>query len=261
MNAGFPAHDPTQAPLAWSRQRWISVIVLLFVGQCATIYFLAQAPVAPELPPPHRTQTIFAAILGPGDGSLEAHPFHPAAIPKALNLQELRSRSGGSIPYPLDDAAPARQRLGVATKPELLGALLQEVRVVPVPKVEALPELPGSSPVRLRPYGTSARILGDLSSRRLVTEPPRLDWTSPQPLQPTIVQIKVNGLGAVLSGELMDSSGNKVADALALDVSRKLRFEAKPGMLPTVASYPTNLVWGRVVFQWGMPGTDEPSNR
>lgn len=248
------------APRSWSRQQWVFVTLLLFVAQCAFLYFVALPPPTPVPKASPQTQLIFAGIVGP----IIRKPGQalPPPIPTILDSRDLRRRESSAVLYPLDDGPPAQRGLGIATRAEQLGSL----PILGIPQrtnnSESLPEIPGTKPVKLRPTSrTTSQILGSLSARRILTKVPPLDWTSPEPLAPTIAEVMVNGAGVVISEKIVESSGNKSADALALEASKRVRFEALPGIRPATANNPTNLVWGRIQFRWGMPNPDEPANR
>jgi hypothetical protein len=248
------------APTCWPRQRWVLTILILFVGQCSVVYFLAQPPPFPAARQPSHSQTILAALVEPTFGSV--HPLGLPAIPTALQSRELRARENQSIPYPLDDGSPIARGLGIATRAEQLGHLPP----ISFPNwsntLESLPELPGAKPAQIRPASrTVSRVIGNLRSRKLVGSIPVLDWTSPEPLQPTVTEVMVNASGFVISEKLIEPSGNRTADALALEASRRVRFENLDGVKASAANHPSNLVWGRILFQWGVPNPDEPANR
>lgn len=252
--------DVSIAPRSWSRQQWVAVTLFIFIAQCAVVYFAALPPPSP-VPKAHpQTQVIFAGIIGPIIRKPGQHL--PPPIPTTLDDRDLRRRESSAVEYPLDDAPPAQRGLGIATRAEQLGSL----PVAGIPQrnsiAELLPELPGTKPVKLRPTSrTTSRILGSLSTRRMLTKVPPLEWTNPEPLNPTITEVMVNGAGIVISEKIVESSGNKSADALALEASKRVRFEALAGVRPAVANNSTNLVWGRIQFRWGMPNPDEPANR
>lgn len=255
MNAGDEI-----APTHWSRQRWIFTTLLLFCGQCVVIYFLGQPPPPPAPTIPSNAQTIFAALVEPTLGA--EHPLGLTAIPPALHPRDLRERANQTIPYPLDDGPPTERRLGIATRAEQLGRPPQTEIPGWSNLTETLPELPGAIQARIRPASrTLTKVLGSLRQRRLVTPPAAIDWTSPEPIQTTVTEVMVNGQGRVISEKLIEPSGNKTADALALEASRRLRFEGLDGVKAAAANHPSNLVWGRILFQWGMTPPEAASPR
>lgn len=255
MNAGDDI-----APTHWSRQRWIFITLLLFCGQCVAIYFLGQPPPQPAPTVPSSSQTIFAAVVEPTLGA--EHPLGLAAIPSALSPRDLRARAHQTIPYPLDDAPPTERRLGIATRAEQLGRPPSTELPSWSNLTETLPELPGTPQARIRPSArTTTRVVGALRQRKLITPAPAIEWTSPEPIQTTVTEVMVNGQGRVISEKLIEPSGNKTADALALEASRRLRFESVEGIKAATVNHPSNLVWGRILFQWGIPNPDTPSNR
>lgn len=62
----------------------------------------------------------------------------------------------------------------------------------------------------------------------------------------TIVQAAIDPEGAVLSARVITSSGAKQADASALEITRKLRFQPLPGAEPPESE----ISWGKLIFQW-----------
>jgi TonB family protein len=190
------------------------------------------------------------------------HPLGLAAIPTALHPRDLRARANQTIPYPLDDPAPTERRLGIATRAEQLGRPPSTELPGWSNLSEVLPELPGSPQARIRPSTrTTTRVLGSLRQRKLVGPLPSIDWTSPEPIQTAVTEIMVNGQGRVISEKLIEPSGNKTADALALEASKRLRFADLEGVKAATANHPSNLVWGRILFQWGISDPDIPPAR
>ena len=110
-----------------------------------------------------------------------------------------------------------------------------------VPDVLVSPPLPGPSSCEL----------SDSLAARLLQPPPLLPaWTNADLLPDTVVQLRLDAMGTVLSCVLVARSGLAEADTFAVELARRLRFRAlattprhRPGPVPP-------LVTGQATFRW-----------
>jgi TonB family protein len=91
---------------------------------------------------------------------------------------------------------------------------------------------------------TAFHVLSAVEDRSVVYAPPLPTIQGVAPLVPTQVRVGVNADGLVLYALLDRSSGNDSADAQALELARKFRFEAEHD------SGPSSLTWGVLRFLW-----------
>lgn len=244
----------------WSPRRWSTLILVLFVGHLGVIGFLGRMPPVPEPAVASPVRRIFAAIQGPL--SADEAPLATAPIPTTLRLRDLQYHTVGSFPYPLADELPAPRWLNIGSSGRLLGTLPPETQLAPVDAAGPLPELPNERPGLIRAASrTLTSIQGGLQDRQLTLPVPPIDWHGLEPLLPTVTEIVVNAAGRVLSARVIESSGNKAADALARDASFKLRFQPLPGIKAPDINAPANLGWGRIRFRWGLAGPEEETTR
>lgn len=244
----------------WSPRRWWAVVLVLFLGHLAVIRFLGRTPPPPEVSVPSPVHTVFASIRGPLPP--DATTLTPPPVPTVLTARDLQSHGSRGVGYPMDDAAPAKRWLGIDSDPRRLGTLPPEPRPAQIGADAPLPDLPDTRPVRLRVANrTLVSVQGSLQSRPLLAPIPALEWAGPEPVLPTVTEVIVNAAGRVISARIIESSGNKVADATALDASRKARFQSIEGIKSTDANLPAHLAWGRIAFRWGLGAAIEPATR
>lgn len=250
----------TELEPSWSPRRWSTLIFVLFAGHLGVIRFLGRTPPVPEPVEPSSVRRIFAAIQGPL--STDDAPLASAPVLPTLRLRDLQSHTIQAVAYPLADAVPAPRWLGIAANARQLGTLPPEPQPALVNGADPLPELPEDRPARIRAVSrTLTSIEGGQLGRRLVLPISPIDWNGLEPLPPTVTEIIVNAAGRVISARVIESSGNKAADALAHDASFKPRFLPLPGVKASSLNLPANLEWGRIRFRWGLGAPEDAAAR
>ncbi|HAB15733.1 MAG TPA: hypothetical protein DCE44_04705 [Verrucomicrobiales bacterium] len=98
---------------------------------------------------------------------------------------------------------------------------------------------------------TEASLSGDLASREFrSSHSPLSAVTGTDVLAPTILDLVVSPGGAVILTRLVSTSGQRDADAMAVDWARSLQFAAT-GVDPSpAASDPAQWMTGQLVVHW-----------
>jgi hypothetical protein len=164
-------------------------------------------------------------------------PTKPLALPE--------ERLGGVLTAFLRSNAETAFTLGSRPAPELLARQPEAVR-------EALP------------LNSRMTILGDLATRQLLNPPTLPSWPAEDLLTNSVVQLRVDAAGNVLTASLMGAerpnggSGSAEADNRALTIGRGLKFAPLPGR-DWLTSPAASLTRGVLVFQWRtVPATNGP---
>jgi TonB family protein len=120
------------------------------------------------------------------------------------------------------------------------------------------PALPVAEPV---PARSTLRLEGNLVDRRVLTRFELPAWNADL-LSNSVVQLAVDGRGITLSATLLQSSGYKAADDLALELGRTARFAPIDPIGPArPRKVATELTLGTLVFEWRaapVPLTNSP---
>ena len=228
----------------WSRRRWATLLVLVFVVQLAFLFALGdRQPVKPRVVQPvvvRRSESPFAALQDPTLFALpNAHgvagltwlktpvvaraPFRWTTTPRLLALpaQDL----GLAFSQSWESNSPAN--LTFAAKPE------PETLILVAPAISAPPLVTNSA----------LRITRDLAARRWLNPPLLRSWAGTNLLAPSVVQALVDAEGNVRSLALMPpGSGSRDADEYALQVVRQARFAAgRKGEASAL---------GELIFRW-----------
>ena len=241
---------PSVESKAWSRQRWVTMILLILAGQVGCVFWLAArkpnipAPLAPGstlyLPaeqtsdlPGVSDPTLFVlpnvhGFSGPawlqfpaGDYALE--PWTEPPRPLELDLRQL--------------GAPLREFVQTSE------ARPFELALKPEPQLES----PGYSAPEETP--SSFAIVGGLADRELLTPFEPGSWPAADILTNTEVQIAVDAAGRVFSAVLISRCASADANASALKLAREARFAPLRWIGPR-PPLPGELSWGKVVFRW-----------
>ena len=244
----------------WPLSLWLSLIALVFAAHIVSLYlFGARKPIVPRT-------AIGAATLKLADGSDE--------------LLALNDPTRFALPHPGEFEAATWPPAAVTNHPavgwtepprwlplsggELLTAFSQFLRTN---FVAGLP-LQLRPPVRLSvppppaaaalARGSTLRMEGDLTRRRLLTPMELPVWPLADVIAPSQVQVLVNEAGNVVSAVLLPSdnsrealSHNSTADQRALEFARAAQFAPAP-----------HLTIGRMIFTWltvPPPATNSPA--
>lgn len=246
-----------EAP-GWSRRHWFYAVTGVALVQSALIYFLAQPEQRPPERPIFRTSIQFAA----DDDALRRIASMPGLDdPTLLAMPSLEGFSGSAwLRFPMLDYKPAEWTepaywLALETQ-ALTGSFTQYVGTnVITPLLIAdkpLPQLrryePNFPPDPV-PDHSLVHIDGELSRRKLMSNPELKSWASSEILSNTVVQAAVDAAGFTFSATLLSSSGSTNADRHALAEAARARFRPVPNA--SSAAEPTrSLTWGRWTFQW-----------
>ncbi len=241
-----PARDDAND---WTSRRWVVTITAIFVVQAALVGLLGLRP-----RPPVVSQTSAAQVTLLGEGNPAAPPTATApalADPADFALVGPQSFSGGVWFHP----PPVEHRSNEWSEPARLLKNGAEAARNPAPAF-ALPRSYfglGEPPDPAMRATTASALVRTNSTVRVegfpVERTPRMDgalpaWEHPDVLQPSLVQVTVDELGAVLSATLLASSGLEAADQRALDLARGTVFPPMPDAVGA------QIQWGRLIFDW-----------
>jgi TonB family protein len=231
----------------WSRIGWTFSVCFLFAVQFYAVVWLARVPAA----------SAAVARTGPTTRLWIPHdPIEEQSLPGRSRLPAVARSEVLSFSRAAEQALPKPQyRLDeVAATPQWLTAdsglhLASPVAPVRIPARAATPDsLPESSirPVTVGQMATQTvmTVKGDLSRRSWETTPRWPVRTNSDPLRPTVIEVAVNPRGDVLVPTLLFSSGDKAADAAALETIRQAKFK------PLAGTPDDSLTWGRLLIQW-----------
>lgn len=254
---------PPSSASGWSAGWW-AFVALMFAAQLGLIFWLSD-------PEPLRTRTPYPAPtlelaenapeewLRLSDPTLFALPrvesFSGAAwlriTPRRMPFFEYYEEPRWLAPT----AASLVKGLAAADAP----TVSRDWQVPVFTPAAALPELT-RAPLT---GGSQVRVEGELAGRRLLTPMELPPWPAPAPapnelelVAPSKTQVVVDSRGIPLSAVLLQKSGLKAADDLALQRSLAARFEPLPGATaeegPAVdpAARVRALTWGQLIFEW-----------
>jgi len=250
-------------PHPWSTYRWWSIVALVLTIQVGLIFWLGdQGPVPVRSTAVHLSLKIAGTatneILALMDPTLFALPHRESFAGTAW----LRVPDLGAQPFEWSEPPQwlelSEAQLGAAfhsflatnqfTPPQALAQNEPEFAVAEVASSPAIPD------------GSTVRILGELTGRRLLTPFSLGAWTNAEMLTNSIVQVLIDAQGQPYYVTLLSQSGSAEADQFAIKQGWMARFEplAQDGHKP--ATPPAGLSWGQIVFDWHtMPPA--PTNR
>jgi hypothetical protein len=244
----------------WSRQKWLTLVALVFAAQVALIFALGEK----QFPPPRAAATVPRLVLADSSNELivlddptlfvlpHANDFATAVWSQTLPVEQPTFR------WPATNAAApiAAENLGAVF------ARFMQTNQFAAPVLDFKPEPPVSEPVlSLQPVfaGNSAlQIEGELAQRKLLNPASLTNWPYADVIAPSRVQVLVNPGGEVVSAVLLPpevpaEAANRydAADQRALEIARTARF--------TPAS---RLTIGQMIFNWWTvppPATRSPA--
>jgi TonB family protein len=242
---------------AWSRQRWVWTVLLVFSLQGSLFWMLSDTTPGTERRP-GSGPTLYLIAGTPAEAQL-----HDSLVLGDPTFYSLANRRGFSGAVWRDFLRP-RLHLGDWREPDrwlaprldtLTATFTSFVRSNAFPTL-AIAETP---PTRLDRIPVTAdllavestlRIDGPLAGRRLMTSITLETWPAGEWVTNTVVQLAVNAAGEPVSVVLLERSGSKAADQRALELARTARFAPLPGepLPPPLAMAPRT--WGELVFQW-----------
>jgi TonB family protein len=250
----------------WSRRRWWGLVVLIFGGQLALIFWLGEtSPIQPR--PTGAGLTLRLAGSASADSLALRDPTlfvlpHPQALsaPAWLKAPQPEARAI-KWPEPVNRTAPAIDQLGAALN-RLVGTN-DLIPLLPLARPEPRLVLPEFASQPVWTEQSAVRLEGALAQRRLITPLVLRSWSSRDILTNTVVQLIVDAEGVPRSATLLAGSGSQEADQHALNQAKTVRFEPlsrNPGSLTPAPTAP--LIWGRMVFLWHtlpLPPTNAPA--
>ena len=257
-------NPPPVESKAWSRQRWVAMILLILAGQVGCVFWLASRKPNNPLPPAPGPMLYLAAdqtsdLPGVSDPTLfvlpNVHGFSgPAWLQFPAGDYALEPWTEPPRPLELDVrqlGAPLREFVQT-NEPRPF-----EMALMPEPQLEA----PGYLPLEEAP--SSFTIEGGLADRPLLTPFELKSWPAADILTNTEVQIAVDAAGRVFSAALIARCASAEANTNALNLARSARF--KPlrwtGAQPPS---PDQLSWGKIVFRWqttALPAVSGSANK
>jgi TonB family protein len=247
----------------WLHPKWCALVASVFAIQMGLVLWLG-ARQAPQ-PQPARSgpalrlagegaaellkltdPTLFAlphreGFSGPAWLSVPSQEILPFAWtePPRFLLLPANQLAAGLAPFPVADNAD-RWPPPANLQAELLLSKLDESKLFPA--------------------NSTFRLSGVLENRRLKAPPELPSWPSLEVLSNSVVQVQVDDEGVPFSVTLLERSGSKEADDLALREARAVRFQ--PLESPGAARSPATLAWSELVFEWHtLPATNSSSTK
>ena len=259
---GWPA-APKLPSEGWSRQRWLTLVSLVFAAQVALIFALGEKKF---LPPPAVTNVPQLTLA---DGSSELIALDDPTLFALPHANDFASAVWRQMPVAPQPSFRWTEPPGELQSPahENLGAVFTrfiQTNPFAAPPLDFKPEPKLSEPVLPLPpvfaeYST-LQISGDLAQRRLLNENeihlPSLTFNDV--LAPSKVQALVDAEGKVVSAVLLPSENpietlgrTDKGDTNALAFARGLRFSSS-----------SRLTVGQLIFDWrtvAPPATNSPA--
>jgi hypothetical protein len=243
---------PTPPTEGWSRKTFLAVLAFVFAFHVALIILFGTKK--PILPVPV-TQVPHLQLANAADEFIALNDPTLFARPNAHELVTAFWRHTEPVPPP--NFRWTESPLYLTNAPNDPGAafhagaafheFVQDSRSAVLP----LNLKPAPQPIAPRlslentamPQATAMEISGDLAQRQLLNPIPWPSWPRNDVIAPSKVQVLADATGNVFSEVLLrsgpDSSVDKDADQLALQLARRLRFAPGPG-----------LTFGEITFLW-----------
>ena len=260
--------DPPRRGEGWSRQRWLTLVALVFIAQVAIIFVLGTRNF-----PPQRTVTN-VPHLTLADSSSDLIALDDPTLFVLPHANDFGSAVWSEMPAVSQKSFPWPERSGELLSPsgEHLGAVFarfMRTNQFSAPTLDFKPKPKLSEPrLSLTPAfapGSTLRITGDLARRKWLNPVNLPSWPYPDVIAPSRVQVQVDQAGAVISAALLPPDNSMVllpsvnldvvhydaADQRALEIARRLRFAPAPGMAS-----------GQLIFDWRTvppPATNSPA--
>jgi hypothetical protein len=241
----------------WSRQRWLTLVALVFGAQVALIFALSEK----QFPPPravlHVPQLTFAdsasELIALDDPTLFALPH---ANDFSLKIYTNPPPDFRWTEPPGDLLSPAAENLGaVFTR-------FMQTNSFAAPLLDFKPEPKLSEPVLPLPptfaENSTLHIEGELAKRKWLDTVSLTNWPYADVIAPSRIQVLVDEFGNVVSAVLLPpddpadaASHYDAADQRALELARAARFSPS-----------SRLAIGQLIFNWrtvAPPATNSPA--
>jgi hypothetical protein len=255
---GRPA-APKPPGEGWSRQRWLTLMALVFAAQVALIFALGEK----KFPTPRAVTNVPQLTLADNTNELIALDDPTFfALPHANDFASAVSGQMTNGPRPsFRWTEPPGELLSPVH--ENLGAVFtrfMQTNEFAVPLLDFKPEPELSAPaLPLLPVfaGNSVlRITGELAQRKWLNPMSLTNWPYADVIAPSRVEVLVDAIGGVISAVLLppDNPGEvhyDAADQRALELARGLRFSPS-----------SRLTFGQLIFNWrtiAPPATNSPA--
>jgi hypothetical protein len=228
--------------IRWRRARWVAVILAVVVFQGVLLFLAPRGLPGVRATYPQQPVVNFVHFSSPSEW---------------LELQDTTLFAGAN---PFGFSGPAwmieTPRLYVAADVLPSPSFLQ-IRDLPpdeetvAPMFAALPHtrsLPDATPVVIfsaAPEPKSRLEIEGFARRQMLSAPPLPLQYATDVLRPTVLKALVDSDGSIFSCRVIESSGSKIADNSALDVTRKILFSsvAAEGRADSLSS-------GKITFHW-----------
>ena len=256
-------NGPTlQVEAGWSRARWAVVVAWLVIGQVLVAWWVTRWPkLAPPIADGNSLFQLEFPGLGRGAAAVDPLMEDPRqfAFADPQGFSGTASRALPTVEYPLAEWPVQSHWLGAAPQPGRLGAApAGKALPAPWPNLPT-PSLLASAATAPLLVATNSTVIprGTLAGRPLLNASPPPVLSGLEVLGPTVVEVGVTAAGEVLISRVTRTSGNPVADQLALAWARSAHFSGNEVEVVgrTVETDP--LTWGELAFVWRV----EPPSR
>ena len=245
---------------AWSRQRWLTLVALVFAAEVLIIFALGQK----HFPQPRAVKTVpQLAVAGSSGNLIELDDPTLFALPRVGDFASAFTNPLPAVPQP--PFGWTESPLPPPLVADNLGAVFtrfMQTNRFAAPLLDFKPEPELSEPALSLPAefaeNSVMRIEGELSQRKWLNPVDLASWPYAAVIAPSRVQVLVDAAGDVGSAILIPpddvaeaASHYDAADQRAFELARAVRFS--PSSRPTV---------GQLVFDWrtvAPPATNPPA--
>jgi len=243
----------------WSRQRWLTLVLLVFAAQLALIFVLGEK----QFPPPRAVANVPRLTLA--DGSNELIALDDPTFFVLPRANDFASAGQGEMSVLTQPSLRWTEPPGELLSPESenLGAVFtrfMRTNQFTAPLLDFQPEPELSEPdLSLPPVfaeNSALQVEGELAQRKWLNPVSLTNWPYPNVIAPTRVQVLVDATGDVVSAALLPPANPgevhyDAADQRALELARGLRFAPS-----------SHLTVGLLSFNWRTvppPATHSPA--
>jgi hypothetical protein len=248
-NANPPAPGPGGQGEGWSRQRWLTMVAVVFAAQVAIIFALGEKHFPPQ------RQVINVPQIALADSADEWITLNDPTLFVLPHAGDFPPVAGGPMSPATQPSFRWKEPPGELSLPagESLGAVFtrfMQTNPFATPSLDFKPPAKLSEPVLTLPpvfAGNSMlRFTGELAQRKWLNPVSLTNWPYAEVIAPSRVQVLVGESGDVVSAVLLppDNSGEVAshyedADKSALESARTARFS--PASHPSI---------GQLIFNW-----------
>lgn len=243
---GWPA-APKPPGEGWSRQRWLTLVVLAFAAQVALIFVLGEK----QFPPPRAAVNVPRLTMA--DGSNELIALNDPTLFVLPHANDFAFAGQVEMSFVTQPSIRWTEPPGELLSPESenLGAVFtrfMRTNQFSAPMLDFHPEPELSEPVLPLPpvfvENSGLQVEGELAQRKWLNPVNLTNWPYSNLIAPTRVQVLVDAAGNVVSAVLLppEIPGEvhyDAADQRALELARGLRFTPS-----------SHLTVGFLIFNW-----------